>query len=611
MRLQAAGPFYHPVLNLASALGVATFVFAAMAATHLHAQTPSETMRINVVPAKPAIRSITLGKRYKPIINRDDEGVIVDTLGSADTPPPCETELEVTLENSRVLHRKVNICTGNTLTVDVAADGKPGSARVIEGTAGQVYAPKQSDETVTPAYNTDTSAGTTTTTGNDTASGRKTDSFEPLTPEETQGPASDDAFSKDGVTGQDLPQLGTEPQTDQNPDLSQTPSDVPAIVSTQQDVLVTPSEDRVWNAEPGNLPGARTTLTHGVPQTDDNDFFAVCQTQSGNATIVFSQTSSITREGAYQTVRVSAGGFDQTYEAVGSSTSNQYGQSFPQAVVPMTDPLWETLIRESEIRIEIDGVPPYSVSLKGSANPVKLFVATCGEPQQIVSDNGIPVNAGEEAGADVPCSELGQIRSIEGVRPGQIVFRNLSREPVEVNWIDYSGGERPYARLEPGQILEQQTYVTHAWMVRGASGQCRGIYVTRTPYREVVIKGVEQPLAPRPNYGFPDESALPGPIPPGDVGGGFGSSGGNYPVGPQTAGGTDADYLCTAGVDLHVTFSPDGRTATVAEMGYGIATLARQGNGFYYAGQGQVLKGDPQNATWSRPGLNDVFCARR
>lgn len=609
MRLQAAGPLYQRVSKLTSALAVGAFVCATLATTHLHAQSPSETMRINVVPPKPSIRSITLGKRYKPIINRDDEGVIVDTLGSADTPPPCETDLEVTLENSRVLHRKVNICSGNTLTVDVASDGKPGSARVIEGTAGQVYAPKQSDETVTPAYNTDTA--TPSGTGNDTASGRKTDSFEPLTPDETAEPASDDAFSKDGVVGQDLPVLGSETQPGQSPDIADTPSDVPGIVSSQQDFLVTPSEDRVWNAVPGNLPGARTTLTHGVPQTDDNDFFAVCQTQSGNATIVFSQTSANTREGAYQTVRVSAGGFDQTYEAVGSSTGNQYGQSFPQSVVPMTDPLWETLIRESEIRIEIEGVPPYSVSLKGSANPVRLFVATCGAPQQIVSDNGSPVNTGEEAGADVPCSELGRIRSVEGVRPGQIVFRNLSREPVEVHWIDYSGGERPYARLEPGQILEQQTYVTHAWMVRAASGECRGIYVTRTPYREVVIKGVQQPLAPNPNLGFPGETPPAGPIPPGDVGGGFQPSDGNYSIGPQTGAGNDADYLCTAGVDLHVTFSPDGRTATVAEMGYGVATLTRQGNGFYYAGQGKVLKGDLQNATWSRPGLTDVFCAKR
>ena len=197
MRLQAAGPLYQTVSKLTSALAVGAFVCATLATTQLHAQSPSETMRINVVPPKPSIRSITLGKRYKPIINRDDEGVIVDTLGSADTPPPCETDLEVTLENSRVLHRKVNICSGNTLTVDVASDGKPGSARVIEGTAGQVYAPKQSDETVTPAYNTDTA--TPSGTGDDTASGRKTDSFEPLTPDETAEPASDDVFSKQEV----------------------------------------------------------------------------------------------------------------------------------------------------------------------------------------------------------------------------------------------------------------------------------------------------------------------------------------------------------------------------------------------------------------------------
>lgn len=74
-----------------------------------------------------------------------------------------------------------------------------------------------------------------------------------------------------------------------------------------------------------------------------------------------------------------------------------------------------------------------------------------------------------------------------------------------------------------------------------------------------------------------------------------------------------ADYLCTAGIDLNVVFSPDMQSATVAEMGYGAVTLQRQGsaNTFYYESQGHVLKGQVQNATWSRPGLRDVFCARR
>jgi len=34
-------------------------------------------------------------------------------------------------------------------------------------------------------------------------------------------------------------------------------------------------------------------------------------------------------------------------------------------------------------------------------------------------------------------------------------------------------------------------------------------------------------------------------------------------------------------------------------------------NTFHYEGQGHTLKGQLQNATWSRPGLRDVFCARR
>jgi len=103
-----------------------------------------------------------------------------------------------------------------------------------------------------------------------------------------------------------------------------------------------------------------------------------------------------------------------------------------------------------------------------------------------------------------------------------------------------------------------------------------------------------------------------GPIPPGNVGGSFDSP--VQPQGtPQAVSGSVADYLCTAGIDLHVTFSADGQSATVAEMGYGTITLAkvRGGSSMHFASEGHVLQGQLQNTTWTRPGLRDVFCAKR
>ncbi len=576
-----------------------------------NAQSAPETLRINVEPAEPGIRSVTLNKGYRPIINRDGKGVVIDTIGSSNTLPPCDIKLEITLENSRVLHRDANICSGNTLLVDVTSNEKPGAvARVVGAGSGVAAGPSTSapeqqitatSETSETNQNTESSNPVDLSSVDTGPSG----SLEPLAGgleslEQVETPIS----VPDGQTDTAALPGGLENLVQDR--LNQTGNSGQA---NTQVVLVTPSEAREWLAEPGSQPGALSVLQHSVPQTDDRDFRAQCSTQSGFAAVTFQQAPAGLIEGMPQTVSLVAGDFSASYSAFGSSNANEAGVSLPQVTLEMTDPLWQALIQQSELAITVEGLPPYTVSLRGSANPVRLFVATCAVPQQIVSDNGLA--PGQDPSSDLACSELGRVRSVEAERPGEIIFRNSSAEVIEVNWVDYRGGERPYARLEPGQILEQQTYVSHAWTVRGANGQCRGIYVSRTPYREVVVQGApgSVPGGFGNTFGGQPGQLPGGPVPPGSVGGL--NSPQAYPQ--QAARGNVADYLCTAGIDLNVVFSPDGQTATVAEMGYGAVTLQRQGgaNTFYFEAQGHVLKGQLQNASWSRPGLRDVFCARR
>lgn len=599
MRLSALGPKY---CSLASSTALA--MLTSLMSTVSFAQTPPETLRVNVDPPTPGIRSITINKKYRAVISRDDEGVVIDTLGSDSSPPPCDVQLEVTLENSRILHRSANICSGGTLLVDVNSDGKPGEARVIGGvptiatTPAKSASPQQEPAGETPA--SDQKPVLETLKSIPSGSEQET-LLKPL--ERVDSPVDDPALSEtsENEPGSSLPALVTKT-------LDRQGENTTLGTAQGEAVSVVPSEDRVWQADPGGItPGVVSRLQHGIPQTDDIDFRANCQPQSGSATIVFLQRSVATGEGIGEAVRLSAGDFSGTYNAIGSAPDAQSGQSFPQVTVPLTDPIWEALIRQSELSIGVEGTAPYKVSLKGSAGLVRLFTATCSAPQTIVEE-GAFAQGDLQSNSDLSCRELGRVRSFEGVRPGQIIFRNTSSQPVEVNWIDYSGGERPYARLLPGQVLEQQTYVSHAWMVRNANGQCHGIYVTRSPYREVVVTGSRSQPRPTDSFDLPANSLPAGPIPPGSIDGGL-----QPVVRPQAGSGQIADYLCTAGVDLQVTFSPDRASATVAEMGYGVITLARQGgsSSFQYSGEGHELKGQIQNATWSRPGLRDVFCAMR
>ncbi|MBO0347198.1 hypothetical protein J0X15_18360 [Roseibium sp. CAU 1637] len=636
-------------------------------ATAAQAQTPPETLRIQVKPVKPGIRSVTIDGRYRPIISRDDAGVVIDTLGSADSLPPCSVELQVTLENSRVLNRSADLCSGDTLLVDVGSDGKPAGARVIGGSEGAVPSPTKQ---ATPAAETRKSDPSSTPAQSATRPQPPRDQ-DPATADESgpamgQAPATRDQLTEKKTKGDGgtllKPLEKVDTPIDNTPESAKSSQDLNTIVGEslnrhrpKQDgstkspasgdaVTVGQAENRVWESDPGSQPGDRSYLTHGVSQTDDIDFRAACLTQSGQATIVFAQTSPSTSEGVTEPVSLSAGAFSMTYTAVGSSSNNQYGQSFPQVTLPLTDPLWQSLISESQLKVQIQGTPAYSVSLKGSATPVRLFVATCSEPQRIVGEDpangfgtepsGFPGQPGGSGpgrtAADLSCSEAGRVRSLQGERNGQIVFQNNSTRPVDVNWIGYDGNTRHFATLEPGQMLNQPTFVTHAWLVRETNGPCLGIFVSRSPYREVSITGgqrFEQPQtqpfnqnnngfgAPPPAPGFDGGPA--GPLPPADIGGPrpLGSSSG-FGNGNSNAGFANvrvADYLCDAGVDLRVTFSPDQSQVTIAQMGAQQVTLPRLGaaSSFAYGREGFLFQGQPGNTTWSRPGQRDVFCSLR
>ncbi|MEP3304111.1 MAG: hypothetical protein ABJO05_19275, partial [Roseibium sp.] len=311
MPLSAIGPSRPFLTGLAGTLLL-------VATSTVFAQTAPETIRINVEPAKPGIRSVTIDRKYRPIISRDDAGVVIDTLGSAAELPPCDVELVVTLENSRVLHRSADICSGGTLVVDVTNDGKPGKARVISGTSGTVSAPA-----------TPTAPNATTITEQAAPS---SGGLQPVTTEKPAivTPDTDLVTSEPESLLKPLEQV----EIDSGSDLSgigdgATPSSdtFGSPPSSQNGIIISASDARVWTAQTGSGGGTRTDLTHGVPETDDIDFRAACRTQSGQATIVFSQTSSATAEGVTQPVQIVAGDFSATYTAIGSSTSNQYGQS--------------------------------------------------------------------------------------------------------------------------------------------------------------------------------------------------------------------------------------------------------------------------------------------
>ena len=63
------------------------------------------------------------------------------------------------------------------------------------------------------------------------------------------------------------------------------------------------------------------------------------------------------------------------------------------------------------------------------------------------------------------------LRSTEGTTKTSVRFVNNSNEFVNVYWKDYQGNEKFYSKIAPGQFYDQQTFVTHPWIVRGESSR--------------------------------------------------------------------------------------------------------------------------------------------
>jgi prepilin-type processing-associated H-X9-DG protein len=75
------------------------------------------------------------------------------------------------------------------------------------------------------------------------------------------------------------------------------------------------------------------------------------------------------------------------------------------------------------------------------------------------------------------CSQESSLRSSQGTTTAVIRFINASSTPREVFWLDYSGQRQLYKTLDPNTRYYQTTFLTHPWLVTGASNNCLAIYL--------------------------------------------------------------------------------------------------------------------------------------
>ena len=100
----------------------------------------------------------------------------------------------------------------------------------------------------------------------------------------------------------------------------------------------------------------------------------------------------------------------------------------------------------------------------------------------ILSTPAVEVQAQSEL-PDVGCAREDRLRSTDGSTSTKVTFVNHSALTVRTYWLNYQGKRVFYAEVAPGSSYEQQTYVTHPWVITNSrSGDCVAIYLpTRSP----------------------------------------------------------------------------------------------------------------------------------
>ena len=87
--------------------------------------------------------------------------------------------------------------------------------------------------------------------------------------------------------------------------------------------------------------------------------------------------------------------------------------------------------------------------------------------------------------------------SIHANIPTSIRFENKSGKIVKIYWLDYSGNRKLYKVLEKDQVHNQQTYVTHPWLITGDDDRAMQIYFPDSQSRTIIIS--QSPSNPQQN----------------------------------------------------------------------------------------------------------------
>jgi hypothetical protein len=135
-----------------------------------------------------------------------------------------------------------------------------------------------------------------------------------------------------------------------------------------------PAQGEAWSFAPG---AGTVTVTYGVPRSERGDFTASCRLGGRDITVGILRPMPGGQVGEPLPITLGAGALARTYRTVPSPIVNVAVGSHPQFKTTPADALWQALIHEKVLVVQVGQAPPFSIPLQGSGQAIKPFLAAC------------------------------------------------------------------------------------------------------------------------------------------------------------------------------------------------------------------------------------------
>jgi hypothetical protein len=301
------------------------------------------TQLVTIVANDPAVRidGIVLDGQPTPIVNRQGNRVAISVPGGPGK-IRCDRDLSINLSDGRTLEREANICEHNwSVLAKISAD----------------------DAAKLPSRPP------------------------PLAPPAPVAPAASPPVANAAVAA---PPPSPVPPVPPAPVAA--PSETASIANAvpaapPPDAAQAPATGEVWSLEPGDQ---SLTISYGIPGKM-GQFAARCQPGSGGIAMrTFQQLPNGHVEGPLL-VTLGAGQLTRTYPAVKAPLLDKTDGIRLEFSTSPADSLWQALVNEPELWVQMGQAPKFSISLQGSAQQFAVFLRACaGQPDPKVVAGGIP-----------------------------------------------------------------------------------------------------------------------------------------------------------------------------------------------------------------------------